>query len=982
MDTKDQVNRILNIIQKDENSPLKEFFNLQPQNDVEYLGLWFKYFDYTLLNKNLVTRYLDSMGWKAEDFEFHFHLSNEVRKLMDNTIEEKLKKLDFKPRLEQYLEGFNTGEKEHIKRLILASLYKISVNEDRYITLMEIAKEFNIPQAFILQLNKEHKIFTDKVMELDEDTINSEKSFHQKEVILSSTIYSIFSGLDVNEEELAILKGSKLLELFQLSDDIYFQDTTSKTSAKETLEEDDELLDDNINLDDLGSIYDDDDDDEEDELEKDDEEPLEEVDEKTLQPYKDNLEYLHEEYVWIKMLMEAKEKQYDDLRYHEKENERAIHLLQQKIQKQKNICDIRLEKSLDKGFTPRLEKIAQKLRITNFEKNILKFLTVNKIFPSQSISHFENEIRDILMLLLDDPIQQVQSKKYFLKNAKLLRAGLVQVEQSNSLNQDIFNNNVVIDNRLIEYLIGENYNISDYIEGSFLYKSSIDINNVILPNELKHRVLTTINHFPAFLKAKEHLQFSEIVEYGNALAMLFVGSSGTGKTMLANAISNHLDKKILLFNFNNLSQMHSMLDEQQVFSILFREARMNDAILFFDEAEDILQNRINDLLIEIEKHEGIVVFATNAEFSINEAMRRRINLVINIPDPGPALRKDIWKIHLPEKMRLSNDVDLDQLARRYEINGGLIKNAVFSALFQAVNESTEENPPVTMAHLEYGAKDQLQNKLFMSNLERLKVPHTGLDSIVLPQTEKDKLKEVVNIEKSRKVLKGQWGFDEVFPEHNGVAVLFHGPSGTGKTITAEAIAYEMGKKVKIVNYSQVLSMFVGGTEKALEALFDEVAGDDSILLFDEADALFASRTSVNHSSDRYANVETDVLLSLVERYNTFTILTTNYMENIDKAFYRRMSYIIEFKEPSAEERLKLWHKLTPERMPLHDDVNYETLASKYNFTGGDIRNVIIRAATKKAVSMDRSVTINHQDLETICQEIEKAKNNGREKIGF
>ncbi len=984
METQQQVDRILTILQNYENSPLSSFFKLNPDNDISYLNLWFTYFEYALLNQNLVTRLLDSIGWKAEDFEFHYKLTLEVKQALKETMENKLQALDFKPRLEEYLDETDVSDKEYVKRFILAVLYKISKNEATYVTLIELAREFNIPQRFVLTMNKEHPILKDKILELEEDSLNKDKTFHQKDIIFNSTIYNIFAGLDVNEEDLAVIRGSRLLQMFELSEEAYYsklEDENDNGSPFDDGNLEDEL--DDISLDDITSM-----DDEEDEMDmeednEEEEEIDEEVDETSLRGYKDNLEYLHEEFLWIKLLMELKEKQGDDFPLSEKENERAIHLLHQKIQKQKHVCEIRLNKSVEKAFTPRMERVAKRLKLSEFEKNVLKYLVVNKVFPqTNGLGDYGTDVKDIIMLMLEEPIQQVQAKKYFLKNARLVRTGLIQVEQSDALNQDIFNNQVVVDNRLIEYLIGENYDISDYIEGSFLYHSSIDMNNVVLPAELKEKVMTTINNFPEFLKAKNQLQFSEVVEYGNALAMLFVGKSGTGKTMLANAISNHLGKKILLFNFNNLSQVHSMMDEQQVFSILFREARMNDAILFFDESEDILQNRINDLLIEIEKHEGIVIFATNAQFSIDEAMRRRINLILNLSDPGPGLRKDIWKIHLPDKMQLSEDVDLDQLARRYELNGGLIKNAVFSALFQAVNENHNEGPEVKMQHLDYGARDQLQNKLFMSNLERLKVPNNGLDNIVLPEGEKDKLKEIVNIEKSRKVLVGQWGFDEVFPDHKGVAVLFHGPSGTGKTITAEAIAYEMGKKLKIVNYSQVLSMFVGGTEKALETLFEEVADNDSILLFDEADALFASRTGVAHSGDRYANVETDVLLSLIERYNTFTILTTNFMENIDKAFYRRMSYIIEFKEPSEKERLELWKMLTPDKLPLGESVNFEKLAREFVFTGGDIKNVIIRAATNKAVSMERNITLKQADFETFSREIRKAKNNGREKIGF
>jgi SpoVK/Ycf46/Vps4 family AAA+-type ATPase len=158
--------------------------------------------------------------------------------------------------------------------------------------------------------------------------------------------------------------------------------------------------------------------------------------------------------------------------------------------------------------------------------------------------------------------------------------------------------------------------------------------------------------------------------------------------------------------------------------------------------------------------------------------------------------------------------------------------------------------------------------------------------------------------------------------------LFHGPSGTGKTCTAEAIAFETGKTLKVVNYVHVQSMWVGETEKSLEALFREVADQDSILLFDEADALFSRRTGVCSSGDRFANIETDVLLGLVERHNTFAILTTNCFENIDSAFFRRIRYIVEFSKPGPDMRGRIWKTLMPPKLPLEESVDLQELADR------------------------------------------------------
>jgi SpoVK/Ycf46/Vps4 family AAA+-type ATPase len=177
----------------------------------------------------------------------------------------------------------------------------------------------------------------------------------------------------------------------------------------------------------------------------------------------------------------------------------------------------------------------------------------------------------------------------------------------------------------------------NYIDGGFFYRSRIAFDQVILPEEQKERILQRIQPFPRYLQEKKKIEFTEIAEYGNALVMLFVGPSGTGKTMCAHAVAHAMDKRILQFNLNNIAQLAGS-DNKRIFPVLFREARIHDAVLFFDESKALLTDRIHDLLIELEKHEGLVIFATNASFVIDEAIRRRINLIVNFQEPGPSLR--------------------------------------------------------------------------------------------------------------------------------------------------------------------------------------------------------------------------------------------------------------------------------------------------------------------------------------------------------
>lgn len=327
-------------------------------------------------------------------------------------------------------------------------------------------------------------------------------------------------------------------------------------------------------------------------------------------------------------------------------------------------------------------------------------------------------------------------------------------------------------------------------------------------------------------------------------------------------------------------------------------------------------------------------------------------------------------------------MDLDEIARKYELNGGLIKNAVFSAIARAVNETNSSNPTIKMEHLIYGAEEQLYNKIFMSKLKRQIIPKKKIESLIFNDKISKSIEEIINIEKAKKVLDNNWGFSEIYPESKGVKVLFYGPSGTGKTAAAEAIAKETGKAFEIVNYSQVISMYVGQTEKSLEELLTDAANRNAILLFDEADALFAKRTDVKNSLDRYANIETDVLLSLIEKNDVFAILTTNHLEAIDPAFFRRMDYTIKFDNPNLTLRKRMWRKLLPKKMPVDSKIDFDLLAKNYSFNGGDIKNVIQKAAIKAALDLDNKKIVEMEDFLTACEEIKDFKEGESSKIGF
>jgi hypothetical protein len=206
--------------------------------------------------------------------------------------------------------------------------------------------------------------------------------------------------------------------------------------------------------------------------------------------------------------------------------------------------------------------------------------------------------------------------------------------------------------------------------------------------------------------------------------------------------------------------------------------------------------------------------------------------------------------------------------------------------------------------------------------------------------------------------------------NKGYRVLFYGPSGTGKTLTASLLGKEFEKDVYRIDLSQIVSKYIGETEKNLSKIFDRAEHKDWILFFDEADALFGKRTSVQSSHDRYANQEVSFLLQRIEAFEGLLILATNFKTNIDDAFLRRFHSIIHFPIPNEEERLKLWKKSMPSMLKPEKDMDLEKISAEFEITGAGIINVM-RYATLKAVSSNDKFLRQQDIVEGIRREFKK-----------
>jgi SpoVK/Ycf46/Vps4 family AAA+-type ATPase len=256
-------------------------------------------------------------------------------------------------------------------------------------------------------------------------------------------------------------------------------------------------------------------------------------------------------------------------------------------------------------------------------------------------------------------------------------------------------------------------------------------------------------------------------------------------------------------------------------------------------------------------------------------------------------------------------------------------------------------------------------------------PRRTFDDVVLPAATRCALDQALAQVTSHQLIFDQWGLGERHPTGLALAFNFAGPSGTGKTICAEAIAHALGRRLLVVRYAELESLWAGETPKNVSAVFALAREEHGVLFFDEADAVASRRsTALDHGYLRESNTVVNVLLQELERFNGVVIFATNMASNFDPAFERRIRTHVLFEVPGPTERERIWRvQMHPARTPLHDDVDFGRLAREYTATGGDIRNAVLKAALAAAgePGPDRDKRIALRHLEAGIQNVLSAK---------
>ncbi|GAA4191187.1 ATP-binding protein [Microbacterium oryzae] len=347
-------------------------------------------------------------------------------------------------------------------------------------------------------------------------------------------------------------------------------------------------------------------------------------------------------------------------------------------------------------------------------------------------------------------------------------------------------------------------------------------------------------------------------------------------------------------------------------------------VVLVDESDADVAARLADEIT------GPVVIVTRTPVTL-----RRSDLRVVVPASNSEERLQTWATalgsaadDLPDEVQRAADLlDLDPLAIR-----------AAASEFAAV--SGDDDAAAAANRFWTLARDRARPRL--GRLAERISRNATWDDLVLPDEQKQTLRDIAEQARWRGLVHREWGLGRDTGEGMGISALFAGPSGTGKTMAASVIATELGLDLYRVDLSQVVSKYIGETEKHLAEIFRGTEGAGCVLLFDEADALFGRRSEVRDSHDRYANLEVSYLLQRMEAYEGLAILTTNMRSALDPAFLRRLRFVVAFTLPDEPSRAEIWRKVYPEMVP-REDLDPQLLA-QLAIPGGNIRTIALNAA--------------------------------------
>jgi len=461
-------------------------------------------------------------------------------------------------------------------------------------------------------------------------------------------------------------------------------------------------------------------------------------------------------------------------------------------------------------------------------------------------------------------------------------------------------------------------------------------------------------HVPDAVKRELVLAVTRARTAEAPLRLVLRGRRGSGRHTAMAALAAQVGRKIAPIDAGELSRDHEklagLLREQLARAFLRHAVPVVSGLETLDAGDPDARAAIVRV---VRAHPGPIVFRATPEATLPLDPG---HVSIGFPALTESERAAVWAAELARagiadvdpdrRSRIEGGGDgsgggagghprwIDRFAQQFRIAPGVIVQVIADAAdalgddpARAISEAARQHVARRLAHV------------------ATRVPRLARwEQVALPEDVLDSLKELISRARHRRTVYERWGFDAKLTTSRGLSALFYGPPGTGKSMVAGLVARELGLELYRVDLARVVSKWVGETEKNLAEIFDAAEDGQVVILFDEADSLFAKRTDVKSSNDRYANLEVNYLLQRLDSFEGVCILTTNLEGSIDPAFKRRMSVRLQFPQPDEETRVRLWAAHVPPEAPTLGDFDFADLARRFPLSGGYIRNSALRAA--------------------------------------
>lgn len=511
-----------------------------------------------------------------------------------------------------------------------------------------------------------------------------------------------------------------------------------------------------------------------------------------------------------------------------------------------------------------------------------------------------------LELMFPEPARRLLAADHLMPHGPLRQLGLVELADDEA--EPLLLRRLTVDDRMADFLRGVNR--PDGALGPFLQplRSTADGTHAeSLSSRVAQFLEQDVEHWPT---------------------VNLVGAPDAGSDAFVARVCATLGLRPWLFDLERFT-LEDPRERATLLSRLGREALLGRLALVVDTSTalgDADQARAIDQLVD-ELPAPVFMVSHDRWPTVSRDVH-----VVHLTRPSVGEQRALWRAALDRHPHTVNG-EIESIVHQFDFGPATISQVVSRAAY-------DTDRPITGEHLWDACRGETAGAL--DDVAQRIEPCFDWEDIIVPDLVRGQLREIASQVRHRSTVYEEWGFGGRLSRGRGITALFAGPSGTGKTMAAEILAAHLRLDLHRVDLAGVVSKYVGETEKNLRRIFDTAERTGTILLFDEADALFGSRTEVRDSHDRYANLEINYLLQRMEDYTGLGILATNRRAALDTAFLRRLRFVVEFPFPGPDHRRRIWERVFPSAAAL-DEVD-PGLLSRMEITGGNIRSIAVNAA--------------------------------------